>query len=588
MALPSPAELSLISWLASRTRAQWSTLANLRGLTPNDSRGLTTAARRLQEPDNVAAALADMHREDLLVLRSVGNSHSLSGDVGPLELRGLVDTREESPQLLCERTYLEILEEIDASASAPEHPPAPELSAGEAVAAATATWASMCQLDELVQAIAETTVSAKDGVANATGVKNLSAELGGGYDIERLISVALHAQLIASVNGVLVPTEKGTSWQSLDIAQKWVVLATSWWATAPWWLRHSVSMFPASSWSSPWAGVIKFHFPLAHSDEALQEWDKGAELVGLLRGRIPTPWARALWDESTMPAKDPAELLAASLPEVAPGVYANEDFTFLASGPLSSTLRLRMDTLAVRELGGLIPRYRLTGASLMRALHRGVAAADILPQVRQASLNPVPPSVEALIDDVTRKAHDRELRTSPAGTVISLANPELAAELLRDPALVVLGLQQVSDQELQSSWPIERVLHTLMGCSYLALIVDEAGIPVSPPTSEVHPEVNEGSDALEHALDELCATIEESARLGVPPGFGSIIEVATKSKTPLEIDVTMPDGTTVTHVMEPRSLTGGRLRGVEIKNSIERTLPISRITSVRPAPLTTE
>ena len=138
MALPSTAELSLIDWLASRTRAQWSTLANLRGLTPNYSRGLTTAARRLQEPDNVAAALGDMRREDLLVLRRVGNSHPLSGDVCPLELRGLVDTREESPQLLCEHTYLEILEEIDASASAPEHPPAPELSAGESVAAATA------------------------------------------------------------------------------------------------------------------------------------------------------------------------------------------------------------------------------------------------------------------------------------------------------------------------------------------------------------------------------------------------------------------------------------------------------------------
>ena len=261
MVLPNTAELSLISWLAIRSRAQWSALANLRGLTPNDCRGLTTAARRLHEPDNVAAALADMRREDLLVLRSVREHHSLSGDVGPLELRGLVDTREESPQLLCERSSLEILETVDASASTPEHPPAPELGAGESLAAATATWASLCQLDELVQAIAETTVSAKDGVANATGVKNLSAELGGGYDIERLISVALHAQLIASVNGVLVPTSKGTSWQSLDIAQKWVVLATSWWATAPWWLRHSVSMFPASSWSSPWAGV-KVSFPL--------------------------------------------------------------------------------------------------------------------------------------------------------------------------------------------------------------------------------------------------------------------------------------------------------------------------------------
>jgi hypothetical protein len=67
----------------------------------------------------------------------------------------------------------------------------------------------------------------------------------------------------------------------------------------------------------------------------------------------------------------------------------------------------------------------------------------------------------------------------------------------------------------------------------------------------------------------------------VPAGFTSIIEVATETKTPLEIVVTMPDGSSVTVVMEPRALSAGRLRGVELKHAVEKTFPVSHITSVR-------
>jgi hypothetical protein len=49
----------------------------------------------------------------------------------------------------------------------------------------------------------------------------------------------------------------------------------------------------------------------------------------------------------------------------------------------------------------------------------------------------------------------------------------------------------------------------------------------------------------------------------------------------------MPDGTELTIIMEPRALGGGRLRGVELGNQMERTLPVSRIRHLRPAPTAT-
>jgi len=34
-------------------------------------------------------------------------------------------------------------------------------------------------------------------------------------------------------------------------------------------------------------------------------------------------------------------------------------------------------------------------------------------------------------------------------------------------------------------------------------------------------------------------------------------------------------------VMEPRALSAGRLRGVELKHVVEKTFPVSHITSLR-------
>jgi hypothetical protein len=59
-----------------------------------------------------------------------------------------------------------------------------------------------------------------------------------------------------------------------------------------------------------------------------------------------------------------------------------------------------------------------------------------------------------------------------------------------------------------------------------------------------------------------------------------MIDVAIEGKISLDISVEMPDASLVRFVMEPRALSGGRLRGVEVHNATERTLPVSRIRSL--------
>jgi len=529
-----------------------------------------------------------MHRIDLEVLAKLRHAGATPGAPSTrvtqvVAASGFVDEAGDSPRLLCAEGDLTILEALHFSSKAHSSRGAKALGPEAAQKAATAAWSTLCQVHDLVRELSRKPVAAtKDHKLSPTNAKALHAKLGPGYDLEHLIRLSFQAELVTIMRGEILPTSSWASWQDASREDQWSSVASAWWASTPAWLRNTVLEFPDTNWREGLEKLVAFGYPLALVQPELDQWSADATSLGLIYDGVPTPWARDFWA-----GKAPQPSLGASLPEVTPGVYVNEDFTLLASGPLSGTHRSSLDLLAQLELGGLIPRYRLTAASLLRGLQEGVAAAAILPLLKQVAINPLPESVVALIKDVCRRAHDRELSMVGEHTVIRLSSAELASELTTDPALTVLGLRtrEGGDPdlwELSSSWPIERVLNTLLGSSYMALIVDDARTPVVSALSHGAHQAPPPVDELSLALDSLYADIQEAQRLGVPPGFGSIIEVATRTKTPLEIDVTMPDGTTVTSTMEPRSLSGGRLRGVEIKNSVERTLPVSRITAVRP------
>jgi hypothetical protein len=61
------------------------------------------------------------------------------------------------------------------------------------------------------------------------------------------------------------------------------------------------------------------------------------------------------------------------------------------------------------------------------------------------------------------------------------------------------------------------------------------------------------------------------------------LDVAIKAKALIVVTVTMNESTTVDYLVQPTSLAGGRLRALDRKSDIERTLPVSHISGVRSA-----
>ncbi|BDZ55714.1 hypothetical protein GCM10025870_27870 [Agromyces marinus] len=62
------------------------------------------------------------------------------------------------------------------------------------------------------------------------------------------------------------------------------------------------------------------------------------------------------------------------------------------------------------------------------------------------------------------------------------------------------------------------------------------------------------------------------------------LEAAARAKETLTVTVRMPNGETADYLLAPASVANGRLRARDRKSDIERTLPVSAIAAVAPAP----
>ena len=576
MALPSESTLHLIQRLAELDHSSLSALARKRHVRPADLASLTTLAMSLLDDASVSAAVRALPREALTTIAALSTTGALDGDISELVTQGLVDPSSDPPRLLCQPEQLGVLGTLSNGATPPSLASRGTLGLTERSRAASVAVTLLCQLDDLLEAMGPKAHSAnKDHALGVTAQRALAENLGDGYNIVLLVRLAYLTRLLQHTGGELRLTSQVERWRQLSHWEQWREVAGAWWQTMPPWLGDVVRRFPGAHWADDVPRLTEYYYPLLDANAEIAEANEEARALGVTEQGLPTPWGEQLWGDN------PDADFTPYLPGEVPGVYPHEDFTLLAPGPLSREHRLILDTLAERELGGLVPRYRLTPHSIVRALQQGTPASKITPLLQSTSQTPLPQGMVHLVDDTSRRAHDIELRGSGNGTILTVVNNQLGNELMADPALRPLSLAPVTDGTLISSWPVERVRNTLLGSRYLALIVDREGASVPSATAVVDAHATD-TDPLTVAVDKLFSSIQSAAGHGVPPWLGSVIDVAMSRKMPLEIELEMPGGESLIMVMEPRSLSNGRLRGVELKNSMEKTIPVSAIRRVTP------
>ncbi|HWG94894.1 MAG TPA: helicase-associated domain-containing protein [Mycobacteriales bacterium] len=325
-------------------------------------------------------------------------------------------------------------------------------------------------------------------------------------------------------------------------------------------------------------------------DEVLEE----AEALGLTgRGGLSRA-ARALLDGD---ADRAADRLGDHLPPPLDHVLVQPDLTVVAPGPLERDLARELAVVADVESTGGATVYRVSEASVRRALDAGRTAGELHELFRSRSRTPVPQSLTYLVDDVARR-HGR-LRAGVAGSYLRCDDEALLSEVLAAKKVAALGLRRIAPTVAVSTQETGEVLAALRAAGYApAAEAPDGALLVAGPPARRTPLRTRVQRAAELSLPPQQAALSVTAmragdlaaraqrRDGGGPSRTSAVEVlaflqaAVRERRQVWLGYVDAQGRSTSRVVEPRSVEGGYVAAYDHLREEDRTFALHRITGV--------
>lgn len=445
-------------------------------------------------------------------------------------------------------------------------------------------------------------VLGRGGIARADKTR-LAEFLGIGLDTLTVVAaVAETASLLAPTSHDTVDvTQRAHEWMLSSDAKRLSDLVTGWRDALPAPLREAILDSWMHDTPMSWWGAVTFRLPFG--DAALEEYrdpiTRSAQLLGLAGPDGLTALGQGLLGET----ERFLEKLAPYETPTIDYVYPQADNTIIAPGILRPEVEAKLRTCAHCVQFGDASVYALTQKSLAAALSGGLSAEALTAFLDSISRGGLPQPLRYLIDDTASRFGEVRVETYGSESHIHVANPTLAATLIRDRALIPLALQPDPDAgdatTLFSRLPAHVVANAIAAARYSVLPpsdggyrptvtstggTDAGGAPARIAALFPNPDPDPRSAAAAHSLAahihaHVNATDASTLR---NQHLARMLELAVKKHTPVRIVVTMPDTTAVEFELEPTGLSGGRLRGRDTRAQTERTLPINRISVVEP------
>ncbi len=429
-----------------------------------------------------------------------------------------------------------------------------------------------------------------------------------------------------------LPTRAYDIWREQDLADRWAVLAAGWLAgirlpalvgqrdvagkaanaLSPDLVRHTapairrsalaaLATHPAGSGLPPddLVALLRWRTPrradrLAPVPGMLAE----AARLGVLVGGVLSSGGRGLLAGGEDGA---ATGMRGLLPEPVDHVLAQPDLSLIAPGPLVAELADTLAVVADVESSGGATVFRVSEASVRRALDVGWSASDLHDFFARASRTPVPQSLDYLVDDVARQ-HGR-LRVGAIESYVRSDDHGLLAQVLSDRRTAAAELRRLAPGVLVSGLGADEVLTVLREAGYAPAGENPGGAvltrpPGRPRAAGRRTSGTEGASAPRPlTTDEVAATVREiragdaavAARRGEAvrqvPGVttASTLELlsrAVREGTPVWLGYVDAQGSGSQRVVQPVSLVGGFLQGFDERRGESRTFAVHRITSV--------
>ena len=456
--------------------------------------------------------------------------------------------------------------------------------------AAERAFGAVLSIAELIAELArEPARELSRGGLGLPDTKRLSAAMG--VDLEEVpafVSIAVRADLIALHAGYWGESVAGEVWLTEGSAERWATLAESWLAALPADVREILAHRPGVAWGDALHRYVAWLYPAggAWMEGRIADFARDAELIGITAKQVTSSAGAAVLSGDIDAA---IGTITASLPAEVGTVYLQHDLSIVAPGPLSRSIDDRLRGFADVESRELASSYRLSGASVTRGLAAGDDAESMLAFLGTISLTGIPQPVEYLVRDIAARYGRVRVGSvdpaDPAGpSYVSSVDEALLGAIAVDQALSVLHVVAAGDDRLHSALPADRVFWALSDARYPVVAENAAGEVVhlrrhalarvtAPPT--VDPAVG---------LVERLRTTDGGEAKAASAWLARQLDAAIKHRESVLVSIRMPDGEIVDYLLEPASVGGGRFRARDRRADIERTLPLSSVVSIGPAP----
>ena len=367
-----------------------------------------------------------------------------------------------------------------------------------------------------------------------------------------------------------------------SVLERWSMLAKQWIASlGQVGARQLAALLqePAQSLEA----ALRAVFPLADSalDDLLNLLLEQAQGIGFSVSGAPSQLLLYCLDGKFSVAED---VLQPHLPQLQHSLIVQADLSLIAPGPLDTATELMLRKFAFIEQVSVASTYRLSALSLSHGLECGLTTSQIREALTDLSSKTLPQPVEYLL----REAETRFGRltifegTGAERSILKSTDGILLTEILNDSRLRPFAFYALSAGSLASRFEAEVVYFGLRDFGYVPVRLDSNSDVISPQNK-----ASWGRDLAPSGEDPMLTLIGSlrmaDARVGAQPDDHDLtrqIQLAIKNKAQLNVTLTDRAGAEVEFKVLPTALANGRLRGLDKRADIERTLPLERIVRV--------
>jgi len=413
------------------------------------------------------------------------------------------------------------------------------------------------------------------GALGLPDVKRASAHLGKSKEyVKTIFELAKVAGLISASERRFQPTALADSWMSASPKARWLMLCEAWTSMlGPAGLKE-VSTQLAQHKSKKLRDLIQISFPFASLAPAsrINRLAEMADQIGLTSAGSPASWLADVL-ANKLPAASKA--LESRLPAQQERIIVQADLSIITPGPLASSLEVQLRKFADTENIGLASSYRISPLSISCGLEEGMTENQIRLLLQKLNGSSLPQPVDYLIRETAERFGRLKISALEKGSLLMSSDELLAKQITMDSKLKPLLLEQRTSG-IYSPIDAQSLYHALRENGYLAVLIDDKGKVIAP--SSVHKSTNEAAAFLKQ-VERLRAQDIEMADAAPASDMERKILLALKTKSTLQVQINA-NGKIMDFLLEPIGIANGRLRARDRKADIERTLPVSAITSI--------